>query len=119
MRITQSEASIQKACLDLLSLRGILALRINSGCIKVEKRLIRLAPEGTSDILAVLHPQGRLMAVEVKTPRGRLTEAQKGFLEAVRESGGVALVIRDVIDLEAALDRLVREPMADFFREDP
>lgn len=116
-RSSALESSIQRGCIALLRFRGILALRINSGSIKVDKRLIRLAPAGTSDILAVLPPHGRLLAVEVKTPTGRLTLAQRAFLDAVRESGGVALVVRDVADLDRALVLLARDPHASFLDE--
>lgn len=39
-------------------------------------------------------------AVEAKTARGRATAAQLRFLAAVRAAGGIAIVARNVADLE-------------------
>lgn len=112
MSRSRDEAALLAAALDLLALRGIPALRINAGQLKVGSRLVRLAPAGTSDILAILPPQGRFLAIEVKTPSGRLTADQRAFLEGVRRCGGVAMVVRDLKVLQSVLDVLLDEPGA-------
>lgn len=107
MSRSREESYLLAACLDLLRLMGIPAIRINSGAIKVDGRIIRLAPAGTSDILGILPPQGRFLAIETKSSRGRLTPDQEAFLEGVRQAGGVSLVVRDLKSLQCALEELL------------
>jgi hypothetical protein len=101
------ETDLVRACLQLLQLHRIPAWRNNAGAATFagggRKRFVRFGVEGGSDVLAVLPPEGRLLAVECKRPGGRLTEAQKAFLDAVCAAGGLALVVRELRDLERAL----------------
>jgi len=46
---------------------------------------------------------GRLLAVEVKAPGGRLRPEQAEFLSLVRRFGGVAFVARDCRDVSREL----------------
>ena len=63
---------------------------------------IRLAAPGVSDLIG--WTQGRFVAVEVKGPRGRVTDEQAAFLELVRRSGGLAGVARSVDDARAIIE---------------
>lgn len=54
-------------------------------------------PAGFADLFGVL-PDGRFVAIEVKTPAGRLMPHQRRFLEAITRMGGVAGVARSVDD---------------------
>jgi hypothetical protein len=45
---------------------------------------------GSSDLIRILRPHGRFVALEVKTPEGRLTELQAQLPERVRRHGGFA-----------------------------
>jgi hypothetical protein len=59
---------------------------------------------GVSDIIGSWH--GIFLAVEIKTPTGRLTEPQKEFQRRVIEKGGVAFVIHsveEIVDLVQSL----------------
>jgi hypothetical protein len=102
------EGDLLKACLQLLQLHRIPCWRQNAGAATfgsgAGRRFVRFSPPGTADILGCLPPSGRLLAVEVKRPGGRLTPAQAAFLDHVRAAGGLALVVRDVRDLQRALD---------------
>jgi hypothetical protein len=102
------EADLIRQCLDYLQLAKVPAWRQNTGCATFgaggKRRFVRFAVEGCSDILGVLPPSGRLLAVECKRPGGKLTAAQAAFLDNVRAAGGLALVVRDVRDLQRALD---------------
>jgi len=60
---------------------------------------------GSSDLIGILAPHGRLIALEVKTASGRLTTDQSMFLELVRRHGGFAAVVRSVPEAQAALAR--------------
>jgi hypothetical protein len=97
----------------LLKLRHIPAFRVNSGAAVFPAtgtgrwRFVRFTgARGLSDILGILPPHGRLLAVETKMPGGRLTADQQGFLNAITQAGGLGLVIRDVRELAEALDAL-------------
>lgn len=59
---------------------------------------------GSSDLVGIA-PDGRFLAVEVKTPKGRPTKEQLRFIEAVRNAGGIAGIARSV---DEALDLIRR-----------
>ena len=61
--------------------------------------------EGSSDLVGLLAPAGRLVALEVKSAKGRLLESQAQFLSLVRRMGGFACVVRSVAEAVAAIDR--------------
>jgi hypothetical protein len=90
-----TESSLVKACLQLLQLRRIPCWRQNTGCAAFagpagRKRFVRFSTPGAADVLGVLPPSGRLLAVEVKRPGGKLTAAQAAFIDHVRAAGGLA-----------------------------
>jgi hypothetical protein len=60
---------------------------------------------GSSDLIGVLAPTGRLVALECKTDVGRLTEEQRLFLAHVRSRGGFAAVVRSVSEFLEAMKR--------------
>lgn len=53
--------------------------------------------KGGADIIGIA-PGGRFIAVEVKTPTGRIRPEQNLFLQRVREAGGIAGIARSVED---------------------
>lgn len=63
-----------------------------------------LAP-GSADLVGILRPSGRLLALECKSAAGRLRPEQRAWLAVVRDFGGFAAVVRSVQD---ALDALAR-----------
>lgn len=52
---------------------------------------------GSSDLIGWT-PGGRFLAVEVKTPHGRVSDEQENFLRQVRGVGGVGVVGRSAQD---------------------
>ena len=57
--------------------------------------------KGTPDILVCWH--GNFIAIEVKGPRGKLTESQALVLQSIRENGkGIAVVANCVEDVVKA-----------------
>ena len=60
---------------------------------------------GSSDLIGILAPSGRFVALEIKTPQGRATTEQLMFLELVRKRGGFATIVRSPEDARAALER--------------
>lgn len=79
--------------------------RNNSGAHRVGNRFIRYGCPGSADILGVLPPTGRLLAVEVKRAKGgRLSEDQRRWGESVTRAGGLYVVASSIDDLKAALE---------------
>ena len=56
---------------------------------------------GSSDLIGIA-PGGRFLAVEVKTPRGRVSDEQRTFIDAVNRAGGIGYLARSA-------DEAVRE----------
>ena len=55
-------------------------------------------PVGFSDLFGFRKSDGKAVFIEVKTQTGRLSEAQKNFIEKMRESGAIAGVARSPED---------------------
>lgn len=111
------ETDIQKACLELLKLRGIKAWRSNNipacdpktGVYRTFHGL-----KGVADILGI-YPRhvrqddgtsttyGLILAVEVKQPGKQPSADQRDFLDSIRRAGGIAIVAHSVQELEEAL----------------
>lgn len=106
-----SESSLVAACLELLARLGVPCLRNNTGALRVAGRFVRFGAVGSSDILGTLPPRGRTLAIEAKTERGRLSEAQAAFLERIRAAGGVGVVIRPS-DFPGLLEQIVERERA-------
>lgn len=103
-RARNPESVIVKACLELLAARGVMAWRSNNmpAFDKASGRMRKFnGRRGVSDILAVYN--GQLLAIEVKTPAGKLSEEQRQFLADVDLAGGGICVVRSVADLDAWL----------------
>jgi hypothetical protein len=108
------EAVILRQILDYLRLLRIPAWRANSGQMTVEAggrvRRVRFnGAAGCSDVLGLLPPSGRFLAVEVKRPGRKPTASQQGFLDAVTAAGGLAVCVHSVRELQAALDAAKKE----------
>jgi hypothetical protein len=111
------ERDIQAQILLALSRGPTRLLRINAGVawqgsvlqhnrdllVLADPRALRLAAPGVSDLIGWTEG-GRFVAVEVKGPRGRVTDEQKAFIDLVRRSGGLAGVARSVEEATAILE---------------
>ncbi len=105
-----TEHQTQAAILRYLEVspRVAWAQRMNTGAIKIpvangRDRFLRFGFPGCPDILGQL-TDGRLLAIEVKSPTGRATEAQAAFLALVATHGGVAVLARSLDDLTPLLE---------------
>lgn len=97
------EQDLVRTCLQYLALRGIPAWRANCGAMKVGRRYVRFGTPGQPDILGLLGPNGRLLCVELKSPRGRLRPEQRAWLEAAGKAGALCVVARSLQELREAL----------------
>ena len=96
----KSEANIQALILMALSQAGCLVWRQDTGAYEDPKsgRLIRYGLcKGSSDVIGIC-PDGKFLAVEVKTKTGRVRPEQETFIAAVKRAGGRAGVARSVSD---------------------
>jgi hypothetical protein len=93
--MSRSEANILNECLIALSKAGCTIWRNNTGALTDKTgRLVRYGLcKGSSDIIGMC-PDGRFLAVEVKSATGKATDAQWRFIHAVRSKGGRAGVAR-------------------------
>ncbi len=110
------ESEIQRAILDYLGAKGILAFRQNTGAMGAEyngkRRFMRFGVPGMADILAFVpvhtgekdyfgdeitysHP----LWIEVKTETGKQREIQRSFQEQVEAHGHSYIIARCVEDV--------------------
>lgn len=93
------ESDVVRSCLEYLKIRGIFAWRQNAGVIPLANGGVRFSGlRGVSDILGIL-PDGRFLAVECKSAKGKTSEHQDAFLDQIAGNGGVACVVRSVEEL--------------------
>jgi hypothetical protein len=57
---------------------------------------------GIADILGIM-PDGKMLAIECKAPKGKLSDAQALFLSEIKLHGGVVVCARSVEDVIEAL----------------
>src|SRR4051794_4415196 len=103
---TRTSNDLVSACLQFLQLSGIRAWRNNTtGVFDPGRKVFRTftGRKGVSDILGIIPPAGRLLAVECKSGKGKLTAEQRAFLDEIAAAGGVAICARSLDDLRAAL----------------
>lgn len=117
------ERDLTNAILALLRAHGIAAWRTGVGAYRASyqgrERFVRVGTKGMSDIVgiwptgiavSVLGPAyprdrdgryilGRFIAIEVKSPTGRVRPEQTAFLQTVTRAGGLGFVARSVDDV--------------------
>ncbi|GHU18689.1 hypothetical protein FACS189475_04580 [Betaproteobacteria bacterium] len=105
------EADIQSAILQALNVHPSVAWaeRMNSGAGRLmypggkASQFIKFGFPGCPDVLGQLR-DGRLLAIEVKRPSGKVSPEQQVFIEKASKHGAVAFVARSVSDVWEALD---------------
>lgn len=71
---------------------------IGGYCLKV----IQASKAGVPDVVACV--DGRFFGIEVKMPKGRVSQLQEYNLKKINESGGVGVVARSVEDVKDAVE---------------
>lgn len=85
-----SEQDIQRKILAYLESIGAYAIKI----ITANKR-------GVADVIAC--HKGQFYAIEVKTPKGRVSPLQEWHIERAKQSGAIAFIARSVEDVKEIL----------------
>lgn len=94
------EKEIQNQILSFLRSIGVHCWQVYNGSVydSVKKTYRKSRSpyyvRGVSDILGIL--DGRFLAIEVKSEKGRLTDEQRVFLRRINDEGGVGIVGRSV-----------------------
>lgn len=107
------EADLMRAIMIAVSAEGCTVWRNNTGQA-YQGRIIHKAAKqltlddarpvnfglcvGSADIIGIRHSDGRFIAIEVKTGKGRATPEQQRFIEHVRQAGGLVGIARNTDD---------------------
>ena len=94
------EANVQALIMLALSDAGCLIFRNNVGCLPDRTgRPVRygVGGNGGSDLIGIA-PDGKFLAIEVKTALGQPTDAQLNFIQAVQRQGGRAGIARSAAE---------------------
>lgn len=105
---TDSEALIQQRILLALGAHPACRIwRMNTGALPDPRtgRIIRFGIPGLADILGMLRPSGRFLAIEVKSATGRQSTQQQAFQRMVESCGGLYVLARSVDDAVQAVLR--------------
>ena len=111
------EIDLTKACCQLLAWAGFgLVERQNTGVAMLtgkggKPRPVRFGTPGRPDIEAFIPgSKGRKLCVETKVGKGRLSPAQRDYLRQAHTCGACCLVVRDEVELLAAMGYLAKDP---------
>ena len=96
-----TEKETQATILDYLAIKHIFHWRQNTGAMRGEhkgkKWFVQFGDKGSPDIFAVI--DGNIYGIEVKSPKGKMSESQKDYEERFVAAGGVYILARDVDDV--------------------
>lgn len=93
------EKQIQNQIIEFLRTIGIYCWQCDSqGTFdpvkKTYRKFAKHKVRGVSDILGIV--QGRMLAIEVKSAKGIVSDDQRLFIRRIQEEGGIAFVSRSV-----------------------
>lgn len=90
--------------LEIGSIPWLRVWRNNTGALfDRNNKLVKFGLQGSADILGIMKPHGRFLAIEVKTEKGRQSESQKRFQQMVEDMGGLYILARSPEDVTKAL----------------
>lgn len=101
--------ALTKQCLRLFDMKGFYVWRQNNGGVyDPVKKVFRSnsSTPGISDILGYHRKTGKILAVEIKIGKDKLSPYQEQFLSSVSKSGGYAFVIKSTEQLEEIIKSL-------------
>ncbi|MBM4442507.1 MAG: VRR-NUC domain-containing protein [Candidatus Rokubacteria bacterium] len=104
----QSEGSIQDAIrLEVGAMPDVRLWRNNGGVAShADGSRVRYGlAVGSADLIGILRPSGRFIALEVKRPGERETPKQRAWLAIVQNFGGFAAVVSSVDEARQAVQR--------------
>ena len=97
---------VRELRLNLGNLPDLVLWPNSSGVATFGKAKVRYGlAKGSADLVGILAPSGRFVAIEVKTGQAVTTAEQVLFLALVRRNGGFAAVVRSLEEGFAAIER--------------
>lgn len=110
-RFGQKRGGMNEHCIQnqiLLAIGSLPWLKVwrnNSGALYDRTgKLVKFGLAGSADIIGIVKPHGRFLAIEVKAEKGRQSESQRNFQRMVEGMGGVYVLARSVEDVLKALE---------------
>lgn len=110
------EKLIQQSIIEWMNYNGFKVFRINSGQTTVDeqdeegnvvgKRMIKMAPTGTPDIIGCHKKTGRMVLVEVKRPGKVPTPVQNMVMQDWRDAGALVFVATSIEDVIAGVKNI-------------
>ena len=100
--IYPSEAEVLKSIMHYLRVHPQIAwhARFNSGMAEEGGRFVSYhSQRGLSDILCMIKETGQLVAIEVKSHNGRLSQHQSDFLDLIKAGGGLSGACKSIDDV--------------------
>lgn len=102
-----SERDTQKAILQFLALKRVLAYRMNTGAAVYKtagkRRFVRYGTPGMADVVAFT-PQS-VIWIEVKGPKGRQSPEQREFQKVHEKLGHIYVLARSLSDVSCLFDK--------------
>jgi hypothetical protein len=93
--IKATESEITDSIRSYLDIRGVFHWKNWGG---------PMSKAGVSDILGCY--RGRMLAIEIKGPNGRLSDKQQAFIDRINEEDGLAFVATSVEDVIKKLEEV-------------
>ena len=110
-KLGPSETEVSKAIGEYLQMIGCFCIRTQAGAVPVQRgkgvNWMHFAPKGTADRIGHL-PCGRFLAVEVKRPGQRPTQAQIDWLIDRNNAGGVAFWCNSLTTCERIMTHVLK-----------
>ena len=101
----ESEQNIQKAIIDYLRIKKYVVFKHHSTGSTIRNNqavFFKHGDRGISDIIAC-SPKGQFVAIEVKRPKGKVSDDQLAFIKAVILNGGTAFIAHSIDDVVAKI----------------
>jgi hypothetical protein len=91
-----SEITLVKEILAVIGSRNdVRVWRNNTGTLIDSLGLV-----GSADILGIIAPQGRFLAIECKTRTGKQSDQQRNFQKMIEAMGGIYILARSLEDVK-------------------
>lgn len=112
MAVKRTESMIQKAVLDYLQMiskqEPIYYFRAGSGVFQTAQgRYVKTGRPGVPDIICCAY--GKFLGIEVKTEKGRQSQAQKQAEQDIDWAGGEYHIVRSVDDVRQVIEDVSAE----------
>jgi len=108
--------ALTQFALKTLPLCGFVVWRQNNGGVyDPTKKVFRRnsSTPGISDILGYQKGTGKIVAIEIKVGRDKLSPYQVDFLDGIEKSGGYSFVVKTPDDLECILNLFKKPPLTE------